>query len=598
MAELGSSLPQIAPFLPDADPTSVAQRWKRWSERFDNFLIALDITDNKRKRGLLLHLAGECVYDIFQGLVIADPDADPVVDAYLAAKRALDEHFSPKKNVEFERYTFHATRQSMNENIDMFHARLRSLSKYCEFPDIDAAIKSQIIQTCRSTRLRRRALTDTSMTLQAVVDLGRSLEISELQTRTIEGKSTEADNEAIAQIRRQRPIIGTRTPHVQQKVNTICRNCGDNYPHPAGKPSCPAYGTQCRGCHGYNHWKRCCRKTSGRSTIQYQVRDRSFSSRGRSQGRGQTHRPPQQVRLVDNEESSHHSQEYDDDDHSDCEDQYAFTLINDHMKQPSIVISIQGTSVKFIIDSGSSCNIMDQASFLQLEIQPKLTLSKSKLFTYGSKEPMHIIGKFSAVIEANNKCTTATFHVTHGTNGCLLSYQTASDLNLMTLNVNSVNDNDIITVAEIGKRFPTLFSGIGKLEDFQAKLHIDESVVPVAQPHRRTPFHIRKKIDKEIIQMLKQGIIEPIEGPTPWVSNIVTPPKPNNPDEIRICLDARWPNKAIQRTRYVTPTLDDIAYTLNYAKVFSKLDLKAAYNQLELHPDSRYITCFSAGELG
>ena len=31
-----------------------------------------------------------------------------------------------------------------------------------------------------------------------------------------------------------------------------------------------------------------------------------------------------------------------------------------------------------------------------------------------------------------------------------------------------------------------------------------------------------------------QGIIEPVDGPTPWVSPLVVTPKPKNPDEIRL----------------------------------------------------------------
>ena len=41
------------------------------------------------------------------------------------------------------------------------------------------------------------------------------------------------------------------------------------------------------------------------------------------------------------------------------------------------------------------------------------------------------------------------------------------------------------------------------------------------------------------------------------------------------------------------PTIDDLTHTLNGATVFSKLDLRAAYHQLTLAPESRYITTFA-----
>ena len=49
---------------------------------------------------------------------------------------------------------------------------------------------------------------------------------------------------------------------------------------------------------------------------------------------------------------------------------------------------------------------------------------------------------------------------------------------------------------------------------------------------------------------------------------------------------------AIERTRFPTPTVDDLIFKLNRAKCFTKLDLNSAFHQLELHEDSRYITVF------
>ncbi len=67
-------------------------------------------------------------------------------------------------------------------------------------------------------------------------------------------------------------------------------------------------------------------------------------------------------------------------------------------------------------------------------------------------------------------------------------------------------------------------------------------------------------------------------------------PKPKSPGQVRVCVDMRQANQAIKRERHVTPTIKEIIGDLNGAKVFSKLDLNQGYNQLELAPESRYIT--------
>ena len=70
-------------------------------------------------------------------------------------------------------------------------------------------------------------------------------------------------------------------------------------------------------------------------------------------------------------------------------------------------------------------------------------------------------------------------------------------------------------------------------------------------------------------------------------------PTPKNPNQIRVCVDMRQPNHAILHERHITPTVDDLIHDLNGATVFSKIDLNSGYHQLELTPDSRYITTFS-----
>ncbi len=77
--------------------------------------------------------------------------------------------------------------------------------------------------------------------------------------------------------------------------------------------------------------------------------------------------------------------------------------------------------------------------------------------------------------------------------------------------------------------YSDLFVGVGKLKGYQVKLHIDDSVTPVTQPHRRIPFHVRKQFEEQLEKNEQQGVIERVDHPTPWVSAVVVAPKPKQP---------------------------------------------------------------------
>jgi len=75
------------------------------------------------------------------------------------------------------------------------------------------------------------------------------------------------------------------------------------------------------------------------------------------------------------------------------------------------------------------------------------------------------------------------------------------------------------------------------------------------------------------------------------VSPIVVVPKPNG--DIRLCVDMRQANEAVERERFPIPTIEETLLEMNGSKVFSKLDLNMGFHQLELDEASRPITTFA-----
>ena len=105
------------------------------------------------------------------------------------------------------------------------------------------------------------------------------------------------------------------------------------------------------------------------------------------------------------------------------------------------------------------------------------------------------------------------------------------------------------------------------------------------------PFHVRKDVDKKLKELQDLDIFEDVEGPMPWVSPLVAVPKSNG--DVRVCVYMRRANEAVIRERHPIPTLEETLAALNGAAVFSKLDLRWRYHQVELHPELKVLTTFS-----
>ncbi len=110
--------------------------------------------------------------------------------------------------------------------------------------------------------------------------------------------------------------------------------------------------------------------------------------------------------------------------------------------------------------------------------------------------------------------------------------------------------------------------------------------------HRRLPFYPRAAVEAELHHLLHLHLIEPAKCPTPWMSQITVVPKPNWNKEICLCVDMRFAKSAIIR-EHVKPTIDDILYVTHAATIFSGLDLKNTYHQLELREEYKVTTKFS-----
>ena len=405
-----------------------------------------------------------------------------------------------------------------------------------------------------------------NFTLDKVLDEARALELSESRASEMEVKSTHAN----AVFKAKNQSTDKTDSHVGKKNgarrrrrhksrssdgdgakgdssggNSQCRNCGGNFSHKV----CPARGKECHYCKKKNHFSIICRARLNPRHVNFATED----------NRNKNLQNPSYSQYS-NDSSSEES---------------IFHIERNSTKVPSVCARVHNTEIEFLVDTGANVNIISDIVFKDMSDKSGITLQKPVplIYAYGSSSPLNVKGYFHSNISYRNKVVATDFYVVESPSSrqsrCLLGVTTAQNLNIVHFAFTSLSSH-------IPEEYASLFDGkMGKIKDVKVKLHINQDVSPVSQRHRRIPFHVRKEVESELERLEALDVIEPVSGPTPWISPVVVVPKKTS--GVRLCIDMREANKAISREKHPMHTVDDLITDLNSSTVFSKLDLSNAY---------------------
>ena len=147
------------------------------------------------------------------------------------------------------------------------------------------------------------------------------------------------------------------------------------------------------------------------------------------------------------------------------------------------------------------------------------------------------------------------------------------------------------TVEDFKKLYPNSFDRLGSLKGAY-NIRIDPTVKPVTHARRKVPIESKEAIDKELDYLIEEEIITEQVEPTPWVSSVTFPRKPNG--EVRVCLDPSNLNKAIIREHRKPMTVEEIAHELAGATVYTKADALKAFLQIHLTHEASLLTTFNS----
>lgn len=548
----------------EINDVNAAEKWRKFHSAWSNYALATELANKPEpvQVATLLTVIGEDAREVFSTFREWTTDGDeqrigPVLEKFA-------QYCQPTKNVPFERFVFNKRQQEPGEPYEHYRTALRKLSESCQFDVITPKeiLRDRLLFGITDNKVRERLLRETNLTLEKTDEICRAAESMATQMK-IMADGDQAVHAVKSESKRQQ-----RGPAVRGRNGAsagYCGKCGRRHDL-TEETNCPAFDKKCFKCQQIGHFSNRCRHTT---------KTRS-------------------VRAVDDEEE-------------------VFMLSEVSTVDAAQVVTVKlesGNYLRFQIDSGAQCNV------IPLSLYEKATKDYNRRFVrpvtssivaYGGGK-LAVVGHVTIQVSRRDihcklECKLVDSDQIRpilGRKACigmkLIEYHDNDELNQPETQASPVysvsKDDTQINRESLIKRFPKVFGdGVGCMEG-EYHIKVDESVDPVQHAPRRVPVAIRARLQDSLDDLQRQQIIAPVTQPTKWISSMVVVPKRDS-QSLRICLDPKDLNRAIEREHYPLPTIEDVATRLHGAKVFSLLDVRSGFWHVMLDEPSSFLTTFN-----
>ena len=182
----------------------------------------------------------------------------------------------------------------------------------------------------------------------------------------------------------------------------------------------------------------------------------------------------------------------------------------------------------------------------------------------------------------------------------------SSDSNKHSILQSQLQDHPL-TKQDILDVYSDVLTRIGKFPGMPYKFQLKENAKPARHAPRKVPIHLQDTFHKEIRNLEKLGILQETKDVTEWVNSFVIMEKKTPVDssksptisssqghskdrKLRICLDPRDLNEALEREPYYTRLIEEIMAKFHGMTRFTIADFNKGYWMVELDPESRKYT--------
>lgn len=253
---------------------------------------------------------------------------------------------------------------------------------------------------------------------------------------------------------------------------------------------------------------------------------------------------------------------------------------------------------RLFIDSGSNLNLLTLNTLKELAGDKIVYLNSNEnmpcILPYASENPLEVIAIADLTVvsatNANEEAKTSRFYAIKDSMHDMIGYVTANEIFELSWKDRSANGRAQMAYRALELEYPTEMTPYPALPDFELKLNTDDAITPTVRSFFVMKPGEENKVRAAIEEMLKHGVIQKATYGAPWVSPMLTVTKADG--GLRICVDMTLVNKAIIRTPYKMPTIEEMQEFAAGHKIFAKFDMEKAFYHIVMDPATRHLTTF------
>ena len=518
-------------------------------ERVELYFTANDVAEAKRVP-VFLSVVGGKVYSLLRDL-LAPAKPDSKTFAVLTA--TLTSHYEPKPLVIAERFYFHSRNQKTSESIAEYIAELRRLAAHCEFGEyLNDALRDRLVCGLLHSGIQRRLLSEADLSLAKAIEQAQGMEAAEHNAKKLQGGNSEQVHHTSAP--------GSHRQH-HAKPQEKCYRCG-GADHAPGE--CRFRDATCHKCQKRGHIAKACR--GGRPRV---TRRQPSTEHKQAHNIQEPLPPPAEEQL---------------------NDMTLFQVSQPRTHQPITVnVEINGQQLDMELDTGAAVTLISTKTHQQLFPDVPLINTSTVLTTYtGEKIP--VAGAREVKVRYGGKSYSLKLHVVEGGGPSLLGRDWLSMMRLdwASIKLTNTQQSSQASMEALLDKYQEVFQeGLGKMSTFEASLHLKEKAIPKFCKARSVPLALKEAIELELARLEEAEVIEKVTY-SQWAAPVV--PVPKGDGKLRLCGDYKVTvNPMLEVDKYPLPKPDDLFATLAGGKLFTKIDLTHAYQQMSLDEKSREL---------